>query len=589
MSVNVNCPFQVRIAMDGTVSIATQASVDYNLSTPDVVFQGILTDDILRAFEVSVGAEGTRRIHVDLLAGEADEFVASVCQMLALAPIDAAAEDHVHLKKYLLKFAKDALLAQLKSSGVNDAMEQGALDDIALPNFETDICDGAVAMKDGINALNPDTRALFFTQIGNSKLMTRWGTDGFGGSQETVSASLPLGPDDKLTMQFIITQTYEVSESEYDSSNIVNITGGDGTAVFGSDPSVAPVLGNYGVSQRIVNIVLTRMNPDQHLGLNGADMLKGTEMAVPAELAGPDDAPYSIAGKKAAYEAELLAAKNAYSTWQTANLAYAKNVAAQKDKDEANSVLGLAATARDAAKIAAESSPGNSGLQAEAVRTASAWKTAYDYHAGIVVPVGPAPGAVPTNSVNTLFGVWGGAVIDYNEDLAERNQDIAAATWHNLMVAQAKLSADYELECQTARAGLAFTALGVAKGAFDLLRTAVSTADTAVNTAATSADLSESGEDGTSAALLTAARGAVKDANDAYISARTTFNAARVVINHVSTGAIAVYNAAKTAQYDASQKTDDPEGSVPAVEPYQGDFVSAYDDGERGQMTNFTW
>lgn len=569
-SVNVNCPFQVHIAMDGTVSIATQSSVDYNLSTPDVVFQGILTDAILKAFVVSVGAEGTRKIHVDLDSTKIDAFVGSICNNLDLAPTDseAAEADIVNLKKYLLKFAKDTLMAQLNASGVNDAMEQGALDDIALDDYATDICDGAIAMKDGINALNPDTRALFFTQIGNSKLMSRWGTDGKGGSQESVSSSYPLGPDDKLTMQFIITQTYEVSENPYSYGGNILAGTRSGAVAFGADPSVAPVLGHYGVAQRIVNLVLTRMSDDAYLGdavLEGG--LKGQEKGSPGVMPTPADAAYEIPDKKTAYEDALTAAKNAYSAWESATQLKAIWDTNTKNLAAAAQVRDDALAARTAAAAAAVASPQNTGLQLAANQASAAYDVAFARHAGL-----PAPGTEPTvptaptsAAVNTAFGNWQSAVTAYNTALNNWKQKKAYNAWYDLRVAESKLSAEYELLCQQERAVLAQDARDAAYD--DLVSTPTTSlmavleaADSAVGTALADVPLATPAN-ATETATMSEKKGIVNEKNAEFKVAFDAYNLARVAYND---GPRVVLNAANTAWYNASLKTDAPIAS-PAV------------------------
>lgn len=332
MPVNVNVPCQVTIALDGTVSIQTIKTEQYNLAPADATFSAPLRDAILDAFVVS-NNEGSEvaNIAVDICGNSAivNAAIAALSAQLVLAhkgEEPEEADDMITLKQYLMDFAATQLNKQLATNGIADTLEADAVENgIDLPDFVEDMSGGSSSMFDGVGALTPSVRALLATQINSSK----WE------SASTKQSELPLkDSNDSLTFQFIITQHYAVSETakaNYDGSGNIQ----------GVGPGVAPT--HYTVETRTVDLVLVRPDPSG----NASDSYPNdwTASAVTDAQAAVGQALTDLSGA-------MTAAKDAFTAWADKKALVDAVAAALKYKEKADDIYTKAQAVETAAVIA---------------------------------------------------------------------------------------------------------------------------------------------------------------------------------------------------------------------------------------------
>jgi len=457
MSVNVNVPYKVTIAADGTVSIQTVTTQEYNLSTPHAVFSGNLRDAVLTAFHVSdEGTHANPILVVDMSDNDKSDFVDSLASQMSLAPMVDISSDN--LKMYLVKWAKEQLTAELNANGISAALEAGALDDLQITDFTGDIEGGATAMFDGISHLSPETRSLIATQIPNSKYMAAM--DASGAVGEVMSGLLPLAAGDSITFQFIITQTYAVSETPVASTLTDNAN-----AVNGSTIGVAPLIGHYSVDNRVVNVVLKRADPAAYLPIKGsaddADLqAKIAEIAVVgvSGLANDEEDAHNT------YDGAVITAYTDYNAWVDAKRLHDAHLATTKAKNTQSALYENAKSNMELAVAAASGVSSGPLYEAAQAAIAASSKAQTDLSANILTDnaadtadTADVPALLNTSkassaAVGSTFSDWMAAKDALEAAVAERDVLQEAYDWKVEQIAAAKEAADTDAILKNAQA-----------------------------------------------------------------------------------------------------------------------------------------
>ena len=334
MPVNVNIPHRVTIDLEGNLTIQTIKQEKYTLATPDAIFHGFLRNDILDAFAVAnvvlqSGENDFAAVSVNIDAAKGTAFGDSLAKQLDVSHKDGAvptaptASNLVWLEKYLLDFAQVTLEKQLVANGIASTLTGSIKDDIEHIGVAADYSAGASAMFSGLQNITPELRALVATQIPNSKWI----------SASTPSTKLPMyDGGDSFTLQFIITQDFEVTQEIEDNHGT--------SEVFGS---AAPGVSHYNVGNRVINVVLTRPPPGDNVALREEDA--GDEVSV----TGP---PSTIAAAISTFYGHNATAKTAYNAWKAKNdlvvaaaKASLKKTEAQEQYDDAVAQQTLAVAA----------------------------------------------------------------------------------------------------------------------------------------------------------------------------------------------------------------------------------------------------
>jgi hypothetical protein len=460
MSVNVNVPYKVTIAADGTVSVQTVTTQEYNLSAPHAVFAGNLRDAVLTAFHVKdEGSHANPILVVDMSDNDKSDFVGSLASQLKLAPMVDISSDN--LKMYLVKWAKEQLTAELNANGISAAMEAGALDNLQITDFAGDISGGAEAMFDGISHLSPETRSLIATQIPNSKYMEAM--DASGAVGEVMSGLLPLAAGDSITFQFIITQTYAVSETPVASTLKDNAN-----AVNGSTLGVAPLIGHYSVENRVVNVVLKRAYPSAYLPIKGTALNTDLENKIAeigsvgvTSLANDENDAHNN------YDGAVETARKDYNAWVEAKARHDAHLASTKAKETQSTLYENAKTRMDAAVAAAAGVSSGPLYEAAQVAISASDKariyleelTVTDNSANILDISNGAQAAefldtskASSAAVGTKFSEWMAAKDALEAAVAERDVLQAAYDWKLEQIAAAKEAADTDAILKNAQA-----------------------------------------------------------------------------------------------------------------------------------------
>ena len=496
MSVNVNVPYKVTIAADGTVSVQTVTTQEYNLSTPNAVFAGNLRDAVLKAFHVSdEGTHANPILVVDMSDNDKTDFVGSLASQLSLAPMVDISSDN--LKMYLVKWAKEQLTAELNANGISAALEAGALDDLEITDFGGDISGGAEAMFDGISHLSPETRSLIATQIPNSKYMDAM--DASGAVGEVMSGLLPLAAGDSITFQFIITQTYAVSESQV-ASTLAAVDG----VVNGSTIGVAPLIGHYSVDNRVVNVVLKRADPADYNNIkNDAD---DTDLLAKIAEIGNSANAATLVGmevvKHGDYDAAVTTARTDYNAWVASKARHDAHLASTKAMNTQSTLYNNAKIRMEEAVAAAAGV--SSGPLYEAAQVAiSAADKAKDYLAELTVTDSSAniidirngaqaaeflvTSKASSAAVGTKFSAWMTAKDALEAAIAARDVLQEAYDWKLEQIAAAKEAADTDAALKYARqnylGGVATSKTGAVTTAVSGLAALASAAQSAFDTA----------------------------------------------------------------------------------------------------------
>lgn len=350
--VNVNVPYQVTIAVDGSVSIETVDAQEYTLAPKNAQFNGFLVDDILNAFIVKNDSGYPSSANVTVEMDESDgvrtAFAVALAQQLKTALLSDTSilnvfTDSASLDDYLMDWANKEIVKQLAANGIAAALEAEGLKGMSHTGFAADLTNGANAMYDGLVTITPTVRAVIATQIPNTKWMSA-----FNAAGEVMDKKLPLyDGGDSMTFQFVITQNFVVSES---AQNVGEPTGSltpiPGSVKDGGASGVvtSKVLGQYSVESRVINLVLTRPSPSEYPAVRDA-----AEPSAPSHQAAEDaETAASNAYSRvspAGYVQKAEAAKEAYSAWNVENkkkiasdLATAKAVDALRVYNESVSV-----------------------------------------------------------------------------------------------------------------------------------------------------------------------------------------------------------------------------------------------------------
>lgn len=314
---NINVPCQVTISADGSVKITTVDAQKYSLTTAHAEFIGFLRDDILNTFVLSDEENQEKlRLAVSIDTSKESAFRNSLLTQLQIAnkkavvggpnTFDLSAND---LETYLANWAAERLMAELTANGVASALEGSELEDLQFDNFADDLSGGAADMYTGLVRLTPAVRAVIATQIPNYKYMSYVDVSGNGGAAETFSPHLPMEAGDTMTFQFVITQNYAVTEH---AQNVGASTVDNADIATGNLSGVAPLIGNYTVPERIVNIILVRANP---CDLHGLGDVSDNETLIAAEY----DASNNVTTWDVSYNTATTAAQAAFVSWKAVN------------------------------------------------------------------------------------------------------------------------------------------------------------------------------------------------------------------------------------------------------------------------------
>ena len=383
MPVNVNVPYQVTIAVDGSVTIQSVDAQEYTLAPKNAQFNGFLVDDILNAFIVTSNSDypSAANVSVDMsdVAGVKAAFVTALANQLKTALLSDpsllnVATDHASLDDYLMDWANKEIVKQLAANGIAAALEAEGLKSMSHTGFNADLTEGATAMYNGLETITPTVRAVIATQIPNTRWMTA-----FNDAGEVMDAKLPLyDGGDSMTFQFVITQNFVVSE---EAVNVGEQTGSlapiPGSVKDGGASGVAPlnnVLGQYSVESRTINLVLTRPSPSQYPAVR--DGVAPTEPSDSAKVAAAAAATAALSGA-GGYNEKATAAKSAYSAWDVENKKKIESDLAEAKAADARTVYTNSVTVQTSA-LAAAGDLKEGPLHDAAQRAIAATKKAFD-------------------------------------------------------------------------------------------------------------------------------------------------------------------------------------------------------------------
>jgi fructose-specific component phosphotransferase system IIB-like protein len=360
-SVNVNIPYRVTIAVDGSVTIETVDAQEYTLAKKDAQFNGFLVDDILNAFKVKndsgYPSSANVTVEMDESAGVKSAFATALAYQLKTAVLSDlsllnVATDHASLDDYLMDWANTEIVKQLAENGIAAALEAEGLKGMSHTGFDNDLTDGANAMYEGLVTITPTVRAVIATQIPNTKWMSA-----FNDAGEVMDEKLPLyDGGDSMTFQFIITQNFVVSE---ENKNVGEPTGvlETGIPIPGSVKNgnasgvvTSNVLGQYAVEARTINLVLTRPSPANYPIVR--DGVAPTEPSHDVAAAAADEATAALSGTDG-YNEKAQAAKSAYSAWDAENKKKIESVRAAAAVVDAKKVYDEAIVVQTSALAAA--------------------------------------------------------------------------------------------------------------------------------------------------------------------------------------------------------------------------------------------
>lgn len=359
MPVNVNVPYQVTIAVDGSVTIQSVDAQEYTLAPKNAQFNGFLVDGILDAFIVTSNSDYPSAANVSVnmsdVAGVKTAFVTALANQLKTALLSDTsllnvATDHASLDDYLMDWANKEIVKQLAANGIAAALEAEGLKGMSHTGFNADLTEGATAMYNGLETITPTVRAVIATQIPNTRWMTA-----FNDAGEVMDAKLPLyDGGDSMTFQFVITQNFVVSE---EAVNVGEPTGSlapiPGSVKDGGASGVAPlnnVLGQYSVESRTINLVLTRPSPSQYPVVR--DAAAPTAPSDSAKVLAADAATAALSGA-GGYNEKATAAKSAYSAWDVENKKKIAYDLAEAKAEAARTVYSESVTVQTSALLAA--------------------------------------------------------------------------------------------------------------------------------------------------------------------------------------------------------------------------------------------
>lgn len=359
MPVNVNVPYQVTIAVDGTVTIQSVDAQEFTLAPKNAQFNGFLVDGILDAFIVTSNSDypSAANVSVDMsdVADVKSAFVLALANQLKTALLSDpsllnVATASASLDDYLMDWANKEIVNQLAANGIAAALEAEGLKSMSHTGFSDDLTDGATAMFEGLSTITPTVRAVIATQIPNTRWMTA-----FNDAGEVMDAKLPLyDGGDSMTFQFVITQNFVVSE---EAVNVGEPTGPlapiPGSVKDGNASGVAPlnnVLGQYSVESRTINLVLTRPSPsDYPIVRDGEAPPVPSDVAKVAAAENAEDALSGVGG----YNEKVTAAKSSYSAWDAENKNKIASDLAEAKASAARTVYNNSVTVQTSALLAA--------------------------------------------------------------------------------------------------------------------------------------------------------------------------------------------------------------------------------------------
>lgn len=364
MSVNVNVPFQVTIAADGSVTIQRVASQLYTLTEANATFEGYLRNDILHAFKVGYNSGNPNTaLSVEMDDSKMSAFVTELATQIQEASMDNSGNSSAvptlanikNLEAYLLEWANKNLIEELEKNGIAQALEADALPNLAHTHFKTDASGGAQAMYDGLDAMDPKRLAVVASQIPNSKWMSAFngvGERGMATAGAQIASCLPLEDGgDSMTFQFIITQNFAVSEASAVSASMM---GGPDTSTSGIEASAEPI-GQYSVPTRIINLKLTRPSPSEYDALKSESYTEPTAFDTGVGVDWDVDAKAAdVLTKQNTYNNSITPADNAYTTWKNANDKHVARVKADTEALNASNAYTAALAAQTAALVAAD-------------------------------------------------------------------------------------------------------------------------------------------------------------------------------------------------------------------------------------------
>lgn len=456
MSVNVNMPFQVTIDAKGNVVIEKIETTTYSLDDPAKQFGGFLRDDILDAFTVfrNVDSE-VANVTVDMKSTKSTAFANELAKQLYLAfdeELGLTSAQINNLAMYLLSVANEYILATL-TDGAGSSLEADGLKELRL----TDICGsyltGARTMYSGLDALEPNVRALVALQIPNSKWMSAWSP-----------SDLPLkNGGDSMTFQFNITQNYSVSAVNKDLGAGID---GAGESVS-TGTNISRTVGN--VPAKIVHLVLTRAAPASYKTLSAPSAPSSSAVTTATAL---------VSTKSGLYNSAKTAASTALATFKAKDSAHLNRVRADQEVVDAQTSLDTATTllndADSALKKAVSDGITGSDLdnyneafnQAQAgVSAASSSKanaealaaTARTNDGGVDTEVAAAAvesaktaAATASDAVRTAYDAWVAAKSGLSDAVAQYDRDVELFNYRTEELAAAKESANDKRDHQFA-------------------------------------------------------------------------------------------------------------------------------------------
>ena len=268
MAVNLNIPYKVTMDIDGTVKVRSLAPQEYYLGPADKTLYGYLRKNIVDAFAVSdegtsnipalmVDLSGTKADFAGALGSEMVVAIDSAQYMSAIAPgggVTALSANTAveNLEMYLSGWAKEKMVESLAGNGYSFAFEASEPESIAIVDLEDDCDAGANSMYDGIDRLVPEVRAVIARQIPDSRWLAA--KNDLNENGEIAATKLPLIAGDTITFQFMIHQTYAISEqtASLDLMPAPSVT----DLTPGASLGINPLRGHFSVAVRTVNVVL---------------------------------------------------------------------------------------------------------------------------------------------------------------------------------------------------------------------------------------------------------------------------------------------------------------------------------------------
>jgi hypothetical protein len=210
MAVNINCPTVGNFRADGTAKMEVVYMQTVALDTPDREFN--VAADPFTYFTLAEEASGST-VGYTVSVNNVPGLKTLVGGWLKGGATDA---NSANVETYMIEYLRGEINALVSTDGVGAALEAHVIKNLAFTQYATDAQNGANTLVDDLCGNQNDLNA-----IGLQFPAARY--------PETFSSSLPAISGDSLTVQFTISSSIVVSDSQQDPSSSTNAVSGNPT------------------------------------------------------------------------------------------------------------------------------------------------------------------------------------------------------------------------------------------------------------------------------------------------------------------------------------------------------------------------